>query len=71
MKGKTASESMALREVRGRLNGDESEVELLNGRVGLCSESDAGGRNKPVGKSSLVVRNNCVPSLRQKRSVSS
>jgi len=42
--GRTASESMALRDERARLNGDESEVEVPKGRVGLCSESAAGGR---------------------------
>src|SRR6267143_727132 len=69
--GRTASESIALRDERLRLNGDESEVEGPKGRVGLCSESDAGGRSSPVGRSSLVVRTNCEPSLRQNLSVSS
>src|SRR5260370_30465690 len=69
--GRTASESMALRDERAGLNGDESEVEVPKGRVGLCSESAAGGRSSPVGKSSLVVRTSCEPSLRQNLSVSS
>jgi len=69
--GRTASESIALRDEGLELNGAESEVEVPKGRVGLCSESDAGGRKRPVGRSSLVVRINCVPSLRQNLSVSS
>src|SRR5258708_7984954 len=69
--GRTDSESIGLRDERARFSGDESDVEVPKGRVGLCSESDAGGRSRPVGRSSLVVRTNCEPSLRQNRSVSS
>src|SRR6185503_9395182 len=67
--GSTASESMALREERRGLKGDESDVEVGKGRVGLCSELDPGGLRRPVGKSSVLVRTSWVPSLRQNLNV--